>query len=176
MSLATSARSCGAWPVVIALAIGLASACAGTLGAPGGTPLRISQITDVGDSRRQASVRLVIEGLDAELAGAALRALGRYERAIQIDPGNPFVYLALARYYVSIADAERALENLDRVQSLLPVDSRLSPRVEPHVLGLRGGALQELGRTTEADRLLARARQLAPSVWGDARLDVRELR
>jgi tetratricopeptide (TPR) repeat protein len=121
-------------------------------------------------------VRLVIEGLDAELAGAAPRALGRYERAIQIDPGNPFVYLALARYYVSIADAERALENLDRAQSLLPVDSRLSPRVEPHVLGLRGGALRELGRTTEADRLLARARQLAPSVWGDARLDVRELR
>jgi Tfp pilus assembly protein PilF len=138
--------------------------------------VRISQITHQGDMRRQASMRLVVEGLDAELVAAPDRALSRYQRAIQIDPGNPFAYLALARYYVSVDDPARALEYLDRAQSLLDPAGSISLRISPHLLGLRGAALAEMGRDAEAERLLARARQLAPSVWGDGRLDPGELR
>ncbi len=121
-------------------------------------------------------MRLVVEGLDAEIASMPQRALSRYQRAIQSDSGNPFVYLALARYYAAIADSERALEHLDRAQSLLDPDGALYRSVEPHLRGLRGRALAVAGRSAVAELLLAEARQLAPAVWGDGRLDASELR
>ncbi len=166
------ARLRAACLAAVCLSIIVASGCAG----PGGPPVRVSQITHQGDTRRQASMRLVVEGLDAELVAASDRALSRYQRAIQVDPGNPFAYLALARYYVSVDDPTRALEHLDRAQSLLDPAGSNSLRISPHLLGLRGGAFAELGRDAEAERLLGRARQLAPSVWGDGRLDAGELR
>ncbi len=156
----------------VCLSVIIAGGCAG----PTGAPVRISQITDHGDTRRQASMRLVVEGLDAELAASLDRALSRYQRAIQIDPGNPFAYLALARYYVSVDDPARTLENLDRVRSLLDSGGSFSLRTSAHRLGLRGCALQQMGRDAEAAQLLGKARRLAPSVWGDGRLDAAELR
>ena len=104
------------------------------------------------------------------------RALSRYQSAIRIDPGNPFAYLTLARYYAAVADPERALEHLDRAQSLLDPDGALRRRAEPHLWGLRGWAFAEAGRLMEAGSLLEEARTLAPSVWGDGRLDASELR
>jgi tetratricopeptide (TPR) repeat protein len=154
----------------------LIGGCAATTRAPDGAALRISQINQLGDARRQASMRLVVEGLDAEIASTPQRALSRYQRAIQIDPGNPFAYLALARYYAAISDPERALEHLDRAQSLLDPDGALYRSAEPHLLGLRGRALAQAGWQEDAGPLLAEARRLAPSVWGDGRLDASELR
>ncbi len=159
---------------LVAACLGLIAACGCAV--PARAPLRIAQLTERGDTRRQASVRLVEEGLDAEIAGAPERALSRYHNAIQVDPGNPFAYLALARYYVSVDDPTRALEHLDRTRSLLDPDGSFSLRTSPHLLGLRGAALRQMGRDAEAKRLLGRARQLAPAVWGDGRLDAGELR
>jgi tetratricopeptide (TPR) repeat protein len=157
---------------VVCLTVIIAGGCAG----PTRAPVRISQITDHGDTRRRASMRLVVEGLDAELAASSDRALSRYQRAIQVDPGNPFAYLALARYYVSVDDPARTLEYLDRVRSLLDSGGSFSLRTSAHLLGLRGRALQQMGRDAEAAQLLEKARRLAPSVWGDGRLDAAELR
>ncbi len=156
--------------------IALVGGCAGPTRAPHGAVLRIAEMDHLGDARRQASTRLVVEGLDAEIASMPQRALSRYQRAIQIDPGNPFTYLALARYYAAIADPERTLEHLDRTQSLLDPDGALYRSAEPHLRGLRGRALAEAGRSADAEPLLADARRLAPSVWGDGRLDASELR
>jgi tetratricopeptide (TPR) repeat protein len=156
--------------------IALAGGCAGPTRALRGAALRIAEIDHLGDARRQASMRLVVEGLDAEIASAPQRALGRYERAIQIDPGNPFAYLALTRYYAAIADSERALEHLDRAQSLLVPYPAFYRSAEPHLWGLRGWAFEEAGRLMEAGSFLAEARALAPSVWDDGRLDASELR
>ncbi len=150
--------------------------CAAPPRAPKDGALRISQIDRRGDARRQASTRLVVEGLEAELASAQPRALSRYQRAIQIDPSNPFAYLALARYYAAIADPGRTLQHLDRAQSLLDPDGDLYPSTEPHLLGLRGWALAAAGRPADAGPLLAAAARLAPSVWADGRLDAGELR
>ena len=156
--------------------IALVGGCAGPIRAPRGAALRISEINHMGDARRQASMRLVVEGLDAEMASTPQRARSRYERAIQMDPGNPFTYLALTRYYAAIADPERAFEHLDRAQSLLDPDGVFYRSVVPHLRGLRGWALAEAGRSALADPLLAEARRLAPLVWGDGRLDASELR
>ena len=175
-------RSMPAWrPLAAAVLVAwgwitLIGGCAGTILGPRGAALRIAEIEHLGDARRRASVRMVAEGLDAEIASAPQRAISRYELAIQIDPGNPFAYLTLARYYAEIADPERALEHLDRAQSLLDPDAALYRSAEPHLRGLRGRVLVETGRLADAELLLAEARRLAPSVWGDGRLDASELR
>jgi tetratricopeptide (TPR) repeat protein len=114
--------------------------------------------------------------LDAELASRRERALSRYADAIRTDPGNPFAYLALARFYADARDSERALENLERAQSLLDAEQPYYPSVEPHLRGLRGWSLAVAGQRASAEPLLAEARRLAPVVWDDARLDARELR
>lgn len=167
----------------LAAALSIACACsallAGCVGpprAPRGAALRISEVENRGDGRRQASTRLVVQGLEAEMNAAYPRALSRYEYAIQVDPGNPFAYLALARYYAALGDSERALDHLDRTVSLLDPDGDLYPLTEPHLFGLRGWALGEAGRSADARPLLAEASRLAPSVWGDGRLEAAELR
>jgi len=156
--------------------LALVGGCAGPGRAPRGAALRISDVERMGDARTQASTGLVVEGLDAEIASAPQRALSRYASAIRMDPNNPLVYLALARYYADVADSERALENLDRTRSLLDPEGDLYAGAVPHLLGLRGWVFEESGDSAAADPLLDEARQLAPAVWADGRLDANELR
>jgi tetratricopeptide (TPR) repeat protein len=154
-----------------------ASGCAQLPIAGGGAPLRLSEIASDGDPQRRASMSLCLTGLAADESNEHARAEGLYERALQLDSTNPFAYLALARHRVEQRDARAALDALGRAQSLLPADDAwVMQRVEPHMLGLRGASLRLLGRTREADPLLARARSLAPAEWDDGRLAAVELR
>lgn len=127
-----------------------------------------------GDAPRRASTRLLLEGLDADVAGRPDAALAQYERALQVDPTNPYAYLAVARHELHAARPERALRFLDRAEALLPEPD--APGARAHLLGMRGAALRETGRAEEGLALLERARRLAPEAWSDARLDARELR
>ena len=157
------------WVVVVVIAVGCAG---GGIFARG--PLRLSQVSSEGDATRRASLRLCLQGLDSDSEGRARMALSQYERAIQIDPTNPFAYLAIARHEVERGDPQRALEYLDRAEMLLDSEGARSPRVEPHLVGLRGAALRETGQGGE--ELLARAYELSPSVWSDGQLSAAELR
>ena len=129
-----------------------------------------------GDATRRASTRLVLDGLDSEVEGQPRMALSQYERAIQLDATNPYAYLALARYYADRPDPDRTVSYLDQTTMLLNSQGGRSPRVEPHLVGLRGNALYYTGRYDEAQPLLARAHRLAPAVWADGRLAPAELR
>jgi tetratricopeptide (TPR) repeat protein len=137
-------------------------------------PLRLSQVAGQGDAARVASMRFVQSGLRADDSGQTRQALGDFERALQIDPGNPVAYLALSRHEVFAGDPQRGLDVLDKAQSLLETDPE-GPAAAPHLDGLRGAALRELGRRNEAQPLLSSARELAPGVWGDGVLDAYEL-
>jgi tetratricopeptide (TPR) repeat protein len=148
--------------------------CAAGLPFGEGEPLRLSELERSGDPTRRASLRLCVEGLDAEVAGRGRGAASYYERAIQLDPTNPYAYLSLARHAVDLGDGDAALEYLDRAEQLLSSEGALSPRVEAHLAGLRGAALEATGRQGRAD--LDRARGLYPAVWGDGRLSAAELR
>lgn len=139
-------------------------------------PLSIQELADQGDATRRASMRLVVRGLDADDAGRLANARADYERALQLDPSNPYAYLALARHLSVGTDPERALPYLDKAQALFDVEANSSPRVEAHLVGLRGVALRNTGRSAEAVPSLERARELDPVVWSDGDLSAAELR
>lgn len=136
--------------------------------------LHMREVAGEGDATRRASQRFVIEGLTADRDQRPALAQGHYERALQIDPTNPFAYLALARHYGDEREPERALEYLDQAETLLRSRGELPPRVEPHLLGLRGALLRDSG--ADGEPWLERARALAPEVWGDGHLAPDELR
>lgn len=150
-------------------------ACASLQG-PRSQALRIESVAEDGDPTQRASTRLVLDGLSSDVAGDSRRALSQYERAIRVDSGNPFAYLALARHHVEQRDGRRALVYLDRAQGLFESLELDSPRVEVHLIGLRGEALRLVGRTRDGNALLAEAARRAPSVWGGGRLTAAELR
>ena len=139
-------------------------------------PLRISELQAEGDAARRASTRLVLQGLDADVAGSGATAAGHYHRALQVDPTNPYAYLALARHHAEGDTPERGLSFLERTRSLLEAEDALSPRVRAHLVGLRGVALDASGRMHDAVPLLVEASELAPRVWGDGHLSPAELR
>ena len=138
--------------------------------------IRISEVVDEGDPARRASTRLVAQGLEADAVGRVEQAQGSYERAIQVDPTNPYAYLALARQRLDAADSGGAIELLDQAAALFEAEGLAGPRVDAHLIGLRGRALQAAGRRRDAALHLERARELAPTVWGDGYLGAEELR
>lgn len=136
-------------------------------------PVRISRIAAEGDAARRASLRLCAEGLESDRARQTASARSRYERAMQIDPTNPWAYLVLARHELESGAPERALAYVQQAEALLRNEGGVSRNAEPHLLGLRGAALVAGGRDGAA--YLERAAKLAPGVWGDGRLDAAEL-
>lgn len=160
-----------------ALGLGAIFGCASLGGSPHGlVPLRISDLTDQGDPARRASLRLVTDGLSADVLGQAARAQARYERALQVDVTNPYAYLAIARHHLEGEDPLRALQFIDRADSLLRMGGDPPPGLQVHLFGLRGGALYDSGQIREGAELLDRARELSPEIWGDGALSAEELR
>jgi len=139
-------------------------------------PFRLAALAGEGDAARRASVRLVLDGLEADQAGDAAGATTLYQRALQVDPANPYAYLALARSQLERGDPARALSFLDKAEALLSAQRARDPSVEALIVGMRAEALGDTGREQEAAPLRARARALAPKTWSDGRLDAAELR
>lgn len=139
-------------------------------------PLRISEVAEQGDAARRASTRLVLEGLDADAEGDPVRARGIYDRALQVDPNNPYAYLAIARHHADGTEPERALSYLDRAMALFEMEGQVSPGVKVQLVGLRGQSLYSSGRFEEGRDDLEQARKLAPEVWTDGGLEPDELR
>ena len=136
-------------------------------------PLRLSQVASQGDPARRASLRLCDAGLRDDIAARDAPARSQYERALSIDPTNPWAYLVLARHEVASGDPERALEYVQQAETLLRNEGAYTPGVEPHVLGLRGAARVAIGLPGGDE--LTRAAKMSPVVWGDGRLDADEL-
>jgi tetratricopeptide (TPR) repeat protein len=135
-------------------------------------PLHLSQLASTGDPARRASMRLVIAGLDADQRGRGAEASSSYQRALQVDPNNPWAWLALARQEVFDGDPDRGLSHLDKAQALLGSDERAAA----HLAGIRGAGLVAIGKRPLGEPFLREARELAPAAWSDAKLDAAELR
>lgn len=137
-----------------------------------GEPLHLSRVAGAGDAARRASMRLVLAGLDADAAGRSAEASSRYERALQVDATNPYAWLALARQEVFEGDPDRGLDHLDKAEALLAGE----PDAAAHIAGIRGAGLLAVGQPALAAPFLREARELAPPIWADGKLDARELR
>ncbi|MEN8158767.1 MAG: tetratricopeptide repeat protein [Myxococcota bacterium] len=147
-------------------------ACQIPRGVGGAEPLSLSRVSGEGDPARRASMRLVMGGLQSDEAGRGEEASARYQRALQVDPNNPYAWLALARQEVFEGDPERGLGHLDKARALLGADERAAA----HLAGLRGAALVAVGQPGLGRPFLQEARELAPDVWSDGKLDAAELR
>jgi hypothetical protein len=168
--------------VVLTLAVGCAMTARRVAPVRGGA-LRISEVAEEGDPLRRASTRWVLEGLEA---GQPERALSHFERAVKIDATNPYAYLALASFQIQWGDVDRGVQSLNQAELLLESQDLRSPRVVPHLIGLRGRAQVRTGGRARAvktngpaptgEQQLERARLLAPDVWGDGWLTAAELR
>ena len=142
----------------------------------GAPPLHLSELAEQGDSARRASMRFVLQGLDADAAGTADLAASLYERAVQVDPLNPYAYLALARQRAEGPEPAHALAYVEKAHALFAAEKAETPSVQADLCGLRALALDAAGRGDEAKEQMARAKALAPEVWRDGRLDADELR
>jgi tetratricopeptide (TPR) repeat protein len=143
---------------------------------PDERPLTTSAALGQTDSTRDASLRLVIGGLDEDSAGRPARALASYQRAVRVDPTNPFAYLALARHHVEAGSAAEASAFLDQARSLFESEDRLGPAVDVWGFGLRAWIDRVELRDEQADARFELARELSPQIWGDERLSAAELR
>lgn len=128
------------------------------------------------DARRDASLRLVIGGLDADAAGEKSRALASYQRAVRLDATNPIAFLALARHHIAAGDPEEASAFLDQARALFESEGEQGPAVDVWGLGLRGWIDRALGRDLEADSRFEAARELSPEIWRDELLSADEMR
>lgn len=156
----------------------LAMACVGTpeLAPESVEPIRLSHLIHIGGSERRASLRLIVNGLEADAAGRGERALAMYERAVQLDGANPYVYVALARYWIEAGEPARGLVLVDQAALLLESGGESTLGVRVHLMGLRGRAVT-LGSSPEnGATLLLHAAELAPKIWGDGILTADELR
>lgn len=166
---------------VIACLLTLVLGCAGGAPFPPGfspsvRPLTASSALGRYDAARDGSLRLVLEGLDEDQSGRPARALAKYQRAIRVDPTNPFAFLALARHHLEGNAVDEAAAFLDQARALFEAQGDLGPSVDVWGLGLRAGIDRARGRDERADALFDRARRLSPEIWGDERLAARELR
>jgi Tfp pilus assembly protein PilF len=139
-------------------------------------PMRVSEMIGDSDPARRASIRLVLQGLEADENFERERARGSYERAVQVDPTNPFAYLALARHELDGRNAEGAMELIDQAAALFEAEGLRNDRVGALLVGLRGRAYQSTGRGEDGNLYLERARVLAPDVWSDGYLSPAEMR
>ncbi len=143
-------------------------------GKPTAPPFRLSQVAEQGDPERQASTRLILDGLDFDRSGQRAQARSQYQLALQLDPGNPYAYLAFARHFAESSEPKRAFSYLDKLDGLLALED--SPAgLEAHRLGVWGTALRASGREEEGLLRLERARELSPDVWRDGHLSAEEL-
>lgn len=128
------------------------------------------------DARRDASLRLVIEGLDAEAAGDAARGLAIYQRAVRLDATNPIAYLALARHHVANGRPEEAGAFLDQARVLFEAEGEVGASVDVWGIGLRAWIDRAEGHDAEANARFDAARALSPEIWSDELLSAGELK
>jgi Tfp pilus assembly protein PilF len=160
----------------LALCLGLVLlvGCSGGTGQQRGPGFQTA--AERGDPQRRASMRLVLQGIEYDQSGDTRQALSRYERSLQIDSGNPYAHLALARHFIELGDTSRGLVHLDQSRTMFEDAGSISPVLEAHLLGLRGAALRSDGRLRDGQPMLDHAARLAPDVWSDGQLDSDELR
>ncbi len=120
-----------------------------------------SQIPKSTSPERAASLRLSGRGQSALEEGRAEEAVDHFERAIQIDPSNPFAYYYFGLARLAQGRREEALTLLSRAEVLF--------HDRPHwlceTLVAMGGILEEMGRRQEAAGRFRRALEADP--WSE---------
>lgn len=114
-----------------------------------GTPPNVAAATRLADAAR---ARLA--------AGDAAAALEQLERAIAIDPNNPFAYFFLAQLHLQTRSYDQAIAFADRAAGL---STGRSPEWTSRAWSLQGNAYEAAGRFADARQAYLRAVRAAPN-------------
>jgi len=120
-----------------------------------------SQIPRNTPPERAASLRLSGQGLSALEEGRAEEAVDHLERAIQIDPANPFAYYYFGLAHLDQGRREEALTLLSRAEVLF----HDRPYWLCETLVTMGEVLETMGRPLAAVSCFQRA--LAEDPWSE---------
>ena len=114
-----------------------------------GTPPNVAAATRLADAAR---TRLA--------AGEDAAALDQLERAIAIDPNNPYAYFFLAQLHLHTHSYDQAIAFADRAASL---SAGTSPEWSSRAWALQGNAYEAAGRFADARQAYLRAVHAAPN-------------
>lgn len=106
-----------------------------------------------------AATRLVDAGRTRMAAGDYGAALEQLERAIAVDPGNPYAYYYLAELHLLHHTYDQAIAFADRAASL---SETRAPDWASRAYTLQGNAFEAAGRFADARGAYTRAIQAAP--------------
>jgi tetratricopeptide (TPR) repeat protein len=106
-----------------------------------------------------AATRLVEAGRTRMAAGDTGAALEQFERAIVIDPSNPYAYYYLAELHLMNRTYDQAIAFADRAASL---SETRAPEWASRAFTLQGNAFEAAGRFADARNAYTRAVQAAP--------------
>jgi hypothetical protein len=106
-----------------------------------------------------AATRLVAAGRARIAAGEYDAALEQLERALAIDPTNPYAYYYLAELHFLHRTYDQTIEFADRAASL---SAARAPDWASRAYALQGNAFEAAGRFADARRAYTRAIQAAP--------------
>jgi len=109
--------------LILVLAAGL-SACAGLPGVPATPESRdVPSTPDAGDGAAASPTAALLEqGRQQSAAGDYGRAAASVERALRIEPGNPYLWLELARIHRAAGNPAQAEANARKALSLAGPD------------------------------------------------------
>ena len=124
------------------------------------TPIQASGPGDDGDA--DEALRAYLRGRNAMLAGDFPQAVGEFERAHLLDPGEASILRQLGRAYSQAGNGPRAAEAFTRLRGLEPDD--------PEALFTIGMNAANRGRHAEAVAALARLQEIFADGEGDANL------
>lgn len=124
-----------------------------------GTPSPLDTIGPATPPNVAAATRLVEAGRVRMSAGDYGAALEQLERAIAIDPVNPYAYYYLAELHFRHRTYDQAIAFADRAASL---SGSRSPVWSSRAYTLQGNAYEAVGRFADARSAYKRALQVAP--------------
>ncbi len=106
---------------------------------------------------RVASLRLTEEASGLLARGDTPAALDRLEKAIRIDPANPYAYYLLAQMHLRAERFDQAVAFAEKAEVLF---GSSNPAWQSQTLALKGSAFEHAGRYPEAREAYRRAVEL----------------
>ena len=106
------------------------------------------QTAHINNQLSDEAEELVKTGIYYHDSGDYLNAINYYNQAMELEPDHPVIFYEMGFTFISLGDNKAALELAEN--GIAEAKKRNDRLVYPHLLELKGSALENLGRSEEA--------------------------